>query len=91
MTITGILMSGSGIVREGGVIQATNTNLTLRNSSVTNGAASQAGGGIYTQGGTLNLNNVSGRQQPGLRAQAAALAAASPPWTLNVTIARSKI
>ena len=59
VTISGILMSGSGIVAQGGVIDAENTNLTLEKSTVTNGAATQAGGGIFAQDGTLNINDCS--------------------------------
>ena len=59
VTITGILMSGSGIVTEGGVINSQNSSLTLNKSTVTGGAASQAGGGIFAQGGTLNINDCS--------------------------------
>ena len=59
VTISGILMTGSGIVAHGGVINAENANLTLAKSTVTGGAATQGGGGIFTQGGTLNIDDCS--------------------------------
>ena len=44
---------------QGGVIDAENTDLTLDKSTITNGAATQAGGGIFAQDGTLNINDCS--------------------------------
>jgi hypothetical protein len=55
VTISGILMSGTGITQQGGVIDSENSDLTVEKSTVNDGAAVQAGGGIFAEGGTLNI------------------------------------
>jgi hypothetical protein len=59
VTITGVSMNGTGIVDQGGVINSVNSDLTLEKSTVANGAARQAGGGIFADGGTLNISDCS--------------------------------
>jgi hypothetical protein len=54
VTLSGVTVSG-GSADQGGGILAVNTDLTVKNSTITGNTASQAGGGIFALGGTLNV------------------------------------
>jgi hypothetical protein len=90
VTISGVAMTGVGIVAQGGIIHAINTNLTLEKSTVTSGQATQAGGGIFLDGGSLNVNDctISNNDVAGPGGSVGGGIAA---FNANVTITHSKI
>ncbi len=55
VSLSGLVISGGGSVTQGGVIYSQNATLTIKNTFISGGVASQAGGGIFLQGGSLDL------------------------------------
>jgi hypothetical protein len=59
VTLSGLNITGGGGVDQGGGILSRYASLTLRSTKVYDNVASQAGGGVYGIGGTLNVENSS--------------------------------
>jgi hypothetical protein len=90
VTISGVLISGTGIVGQGGGIYAKDADVTLQKSTVTGTTANQAGGGIFAQGGSLNLDDCAIVNNSATGAGNAAGGGIATVNT-NVTITRSRI
>jgi hypothetical protein len=90
VTISGIVFSGSGIVNQGGALLARNADVTLEKSTVAGGTANQAGGGIFAEGGTLNINDCAIVNNNTMGASDAAGGGIATVNT-NVNITRSRI
>jgi hypothetical protein len=90
VTISGVLISGTGIVNQGGGIYARDANVTLDKSTVTGTTANQAGGAIFAQGGTLTLNDCAIVNNSTMGANDAAGGGIATVNT-NVSITRSRI
>jgi hypothetical protein len=57
VTISGVTLAGGGSVDQGGAIYANNADVTLESDEILANTARQAGGGVFTIGGTLNVRN----------------------------------
>jgi hypothetical protein len=90
VTITGVLLSGTGIVNQGGGLNTNNANVTLQRTTVSGTTANEAGGGIFAQGGTLNLDNCAIVNNTASGAQNSVGGGLATVNT-NVTISRSRI